>query len=208
MQILEDHNKQLESQLRRLRELLLQVLPEQGFGEACPWGGLCCNGAGAMAETDGWKWERTRTECHDNAFSLQPPAESDGNCSAVSSLVSSLHQSEGSQAKEKEHNTPDTEAAGEDWSWAELLALLSWFSGVGSYLCPAILKRCWLVRQIHREPAPPPPALFPAADEVEAKTQEVSMCLEDIMEKLRSAFPSSRGTRVKSPSLASYCSLR
>ncbi|KGL96664.1 Dystrophin-related protein 2, partial [Charadrius vociferus] len=93
MQILEDHNKQLESQLHRLRELL-----------------------------------------------LQPPAETDGN------------QSEGSQAKEKEHNTPDTEAA----------------------------------------------------DEVEAKTQEVSMCLEDIMEKLRSAFPNSRGTRVKSPSLASY----
>ena len=54
----------------------------------------------------------------------------------------------------------------------------------------------------------PSPALFPAADEVEAKTQEVSVCLEDIMEKLRSAFPNSRGTRVKSPSLASYCSLR
>ncbi|KFO61067.1 Dystrophin-related protein 2, partial [Corvus brachyrhynchos] len=57
-------------------------------------------------------------------------------------LASSPHQSEGSQAKEKEHNTPDTETA----------------------------------------------------DEVEAKTQEVSMCLEDIMEKLRSAFPNSRGT--------------
>ena len=28
MQILEDHNKQLDSQLRRLRELLLQVDPE------------------------------------------------------------------------------------------------------------------------------------------------------------------------------------
>lgn len=39
-----------------------------------------------------------------------------------------------------------------------------------------------------------PPALLPTADEVEAKTQEVSMCLEDIMEKLRSAFPNSRGT--------------
>uniref|UniRef100_A0A8C3LUR8 Dystrophin related protein 2 n=1 Tax=Chrysolophus pictus TaxID=9089 RepID=A0A8C3LUR8_CHRPC len=45
-------------------------------------------------------------------------------------------------------------------------------------------------------------------DEVEAKTQEVSVCLEDIMEKLRSAFPNSRGTRVKSPSLVSYCSIR
>uniref|UniRef100_A0A8B9MM13 Dystrophin related protein 2 n=1 Tax=Accipiter nisus TaxID=211598 RepID=A0A8B9MM13_9AVES len=87
---------------------------------------------------------------------LQPPAESDGNSSAASSLASSPHQSEGSQAKEKEQNTPDTEAA----------------------------------------------------DDVEAKTQEVSMCLEEIMEKLRNAFPNSRGTRVKSPSLASYCSLR
>uniref|UniRef100_A0A803WCK2 Dystrophin related protein 2 n=1 Tax=Ficedula albicollis TaxID=59894 RepID=A0A803WCK2_FICAL len=74
MQILEDHNKQLESQLHRLRELL-----------------------------------------------LQPPAESEGNGSAASSLASSPHQSEGSQAKEKEHNTPDTETAGEFWAWAELL---------------------------------------------------------------------------------------
>ncbi|KFW07094.1 Dystrophin-related protein 2, partial [Eurypyga helias] len=101
MQILEDHNKQLESQLHRLRELL-----------------------------------------------LQPPTESDGNGSAKKTP----HQSEGSQAKKKQHNTPDTEAA----------------------------------------------------EEVEAKTQEVSMCLEDIMEKLRSAFPNSRGTRMKSSSLASY----
>ena len=54
----------------------------------------------------------------------------------------------------------------------------------------------------------PPTPFFPTVDDVEAKTQEVSMCLEDIMEKLRSAFPNSRGTRVKSPSLASYCSLR
>ncbi|NXA45794.1 DRP2 protein, partial [Nothocercus julius] len=112
MQILEDHNKQLESQLHRLRELL-----------------------------------------------LQPPAESDGNGSAPSSVASSPQQSEGSQVKEREHNTPDTEAA----------ALPS----------------------------------LPAADEVEAKAQDVSVCLEDIMEKLRSAFPNSRGTRVKSPSLAS-----
>lgn len=73
--------------------------------------------------------------------------------------------------------------------------------------CPAILQRCWLASWMPRETAHPP-AFFPAADEVEAKTQEVSVCLEDIMEKLRSAFPNSRGTRVKSPSLASYCSLR
>lgn len=63
----------------------------------------------------------------------------------------------------------------------------------------------WLMaaKFTHRSARP-----FPSADEVEAKTQEVSVCLEDIMEKLRSAFPNSRGTRVKSPSLASYCSIR
>lgn len=65
-----------------------------------------------------------------------------------------------------------------------------------------------LAGKVDAQEPPHPPSLFPAADEVEAKTQEVSMCLEDIMEKLRSAFPNSRGTRVKSPSLASYCSLR
>ncbi|XP_030066139.1 dystrophin-related protein 2 [Microcaecilia unicolor] len=32
-----------------------------------------------------------------------------------------------------------------------------------------------------------------AADEMESKTQDVSLCLEDIMEKLRNAFPNSRG---------------
>uniref|UniRef100_A0A8C2TES0 Dystrophin related protein 2 n=1 Tax=Coturnix japonica TaxID=93934 RepID=A0A8C2TES0_COTJA len=54
-----------------------------------------------------------------------------------------------------------------------------------------------------RSTTPPTPK-----QQVEAKTQDVSVCLEDIMEKLRSAFPNSRGTRVKSPSLASYCSIR
>ncbi|NWJ05723.1 DRP2 protein, partial [Crypturellus undulatus] len=43
------------------------------------------------------------------------------------------------------------------------------------------------------EPLPPALPSVPAADEVEAKAQEVSVCLEDIMEKLRSAFPNSRG---------------
>ncbi|KAM9600865.1 dystrophin-related protein 2 isoform 2-T2 [Morphnus guianensis] len=70
MQILEDHNKQLESQLHRLRELLLQVLSEQGSREAHPWGGLCHNRAGAVAERDGQKWGRTRTEDDDNPPSL------------------------------------------------------------------------------------------------------------------------------------------
>uniref|UniRef100_A0A8D0HIU4 Dystrophin related protein 2 n=1 Tax=Sphenodon punctatus TaxID=8508 RepID=A0A8D0HIU4_SPHPU len=77
---------------------------------------------------------------------LQPPTESDGNGSVASSLASSPHQSEGSQHGEKEHNTPDTEAA----------------------------------------------------DEAETRTQNVSLCLEDIMEKLRSAFPNSQGTGVAS----------
>ncbi|XP_074863641.1 dystrophin-related protein 2-like isoform X2 [Carettochelys insculpta] len=109
MQILEDHNKQLESQLNRLRELLLQPAPEP--------------------EVSG---------------------------SAASSSASSPHPSEGSQPREKEHNTPETEAA----------------------------------------------------DEVETRARDVSLCLEDIMEKLRSAFPNSPGTRVKSPSLVSYSSLK
>lgn len=74
-------------------------------------------------------------------FSLQPPAESEGNGSAASSLASSPHQSEGSQAKEKEHNTPDTETAGE--VWAELLALFPCFHAAGSCPHPAILQRCW-----------------------------------------------------------------
>lgn len=139
-------------------------------------------------------------------FSLQPPAESDGNGSAASSLASSPHQSESSQAKEKEHNTPDTEAAGGDWSWMEpLVPFLVRCCGKLSAPCdPAEM----LAGEADAQRACSPRVLFPAADEVEAKSQEVSMCLEDIMEKLRSAFPNSRGTRVKSPSLASYCSLR
>uniref|UniRef100_A0A8C3DQQ6 Dystrophin related protein 2 n=1 Tax=Corvus moneduloides TaxID=1196302 RepID=A0A8C3DQQ6_CORMO len=141
MQILEDHNKQLESQLHRLRELL-----------------------------------------------LQPPAESEGNGSAASSLASSPHQSEGSQAKEKEHNTPDTETAGE--VWAELLALLPCLHAAHTLpSCRDAGSQADVQRAFSY-----PPALSPTADEVEAKTQEVSMCLEDIMEKLRSAFPNSRGT--------------
>lgn len=50
MQILEDHNKQLESQLRRLRELLLQVV-QGAAGTRCGGGrggghGLCVCGCG------------------------------------------------------------------------------------------------------------------------------------------------------------------
>ena len=40
MQILEDHNKQLDSQLRRLRELLLQVGPESARILPSVWGRL------------------------------------------------------------------------------------------------------------------------------------------------------------------------
>ncbi|KAM9127610.1 dystrophin-related protein 2 [Pangshura tecta] len=72
---------------------------------------------------------------------LQPPTDLDINGSAASSLASSPHPSEGSQPREKEHNTPETETA----------------------------------------------------DEVETRAQDVNLCLEDIMEKLRSAFPNSQG---------------
>lgn len=180
MQILEDHNKQLESQLHRLRELLLQVCSEQG------WGGLCHSRAGAVAQR-GSQGQRVVTTISQQLFSFQPPTESEGNGSAASSLASSPHQSEGSQAKEKEHNTPDTETAGELWAWAELLALLP---------CSCTLPSCRDAgSQVCVQSAfSYPSALLATADEVEAKTQEVSMCLEDIMEKLRSAFPSSRGT--------------
>ncbi|XP_044538487.1 dystrophin-related protein 2 isoform X2 [Gracilinanus agilis] len=102
MQILEDHNRQLESQLLRLRELL-----------------------------------------------LQPPPESEGNGSGGSSLASSPQQSEGSHSREKEHTTPDTEAA----------------------------------------------------DDVGQKSQDVSLCLEDIMEKLRHAFPNVRSPDVPANTL-------
>uniref|UniRef100_A0A7N4NGB2 Dystrophin related protein 2 n=1 Tax=Sarcophilus harrisii TaxID=9305 RepID=A0A7N4NGB2_SARHA len=102
MQILEDHNRQLESQLLRLRELL-----------------------------------------------LQPPPESEGNGSAGSSLASSPQQSESSHPHEKEHTTPDTEAA----------------------------------------------------DDVGQKSQDVSLCLEDIMEKLRHAFPNVRSPDVPTNTL-------
>ncbi|XP_062997759.1 dystrophin-related protein 2 [Elgaria multicarinata webbii] len=96
MQILEDHNKQLESQLHRLRELL-----------------------------------------------LQPPSDSKGDGSTASSLASSPHPSEGSQPRGKDPSTPNTETA----------------------------------------------------DEVVVSTQDVSLCLEDIMEKLRNAFPNPGGQR-------------
>ncbi|XP_069469123.1 dystrophin-related protein 2 isoform X2 [Ambystoma mexicanum] len=95
MQILEDHNKQLDSQLHRLRELLLPV------------------------QTD-----------------------SEGNHSGGSSSASSPHQSEGSHATgEQECSTSDTQAA----------------------------------------------------DDVDSRTRDTGLCLEDIMEKLRNAFPNSTG---------------
>ncbi|XP_075429178.1 LOW QUALITY PROTEIN: dystrophin-related protein 2 [Ascaphus truei] len=102
MQILEDHNKQLESQLHRLRELLLQ------------------------------------------------PSTDEGKPSSSSS--SSSPDSESKCTGEKIGGTPDTEAA----------------------------------------------------DDVESRTKDVGLCLEDIMEKLRNAFPTTRDTdimRVKSQTL-------
>ncbi|XP_039186512.1 dystrophin-related protein 2 isoform X3 [Crotalus tigris] len=76
---------------------------------------------------------------------LQPPANSKEEGSATSTVTSSPQPSEGSQPREKDASTPNTEMA----------------------------------------------------DEVEAKSQDVSLCLEDIMEKLRNAFPNSRGQRPK-----------
>ncbi|XP_015282764.1 PREDICTED: dystrophin-related protein 2 [Gekko japonicus] len=74
---------------------------------------------------------------------LQPPADTKGDGSTASSLASSPHPSEETQATEKDASTPNTETA----------------------------------------------------DEAEVSTQDVSLCLEDIMEKLRNAFPSSGGQR-------------
>ncbi|KAL7979471.1 hypothetical protein Chor_004629 [Crotalus horridus] len=88
---------------------------------------------------------------------LQPPANSKEEGSATSTVTSSPQPSEGSQPREKDASTPNTEMAGRFCYAVELLLL----------------------------------------DEVEAKSQDVSLCLEDIMEKLRNAFPNSRGQRPK-----------
>ncbi|XP_058053006.1 dystrophin-related protein 2 isoform X5 [Ahaetulla prasina] len=76
---------------------------------------------------------------------LQPPANSKEESSATSTVASSPHASDGSQSREKDASTPNTEMA----------------------------------------------------DEVDAKSQDVSLCLEDIMEKLRNAFPNNGGQRSK-----------
>ncbi|KAM8953415.1 dystrophin-related protein 2 [Pelodytes ibericus] len=92
MQILEDHNKQLESQLHRLRELLLQPNSDEG-----------------------------------KPSSSSSTADSENKCPA-----------------ERNGGTPDTEAA----------------------------------------------------DDVDSRTREVGLCLEDIMEKLRNAFPNTRDVEI------------
>lgn len=57
MQILEDHNKQLESQLQRLRELLLQVRLELGEGpEKLPRGGKLESTAKGRNKRARWQW--------------------------------------------------------------------------------------------------------------------------------------------------------
>ncbi|XP_032084036.1 dystrophin-related protein 2 [Thamnophis elegans] len=76
---------------------------------------------------------------------LQPPANSKEEGSVASTVASSPQPSEGSQTREKDASTPNTEMA----------------------------------------------------DEVVTKSQDVSLCLEDIMEKLRNAFPNNGGQRSK-----------
>lgn len=46
-----------------------------------------------------------------------------------------------------------------------------------------------------------PKFLFSNADDVGSKSQDVSLCLEDIMEKLRHAFPSVRSSDVTANTL-------
>lgn len=57
MQILEDHNKQLESQLQRLRDLLLQVRLKPGKGpEQPPRGREVESTAKGWKERAPWQW--------------------------------------------------------------------------------------------------------------------------------------------------------
>uniref|UniRef100_A0A7M4ES76 Dystrophin related protein 2 n=1 Tax=Crocodylus porosus TaxID=8502 RepID=A0A7M4ES76_CROPO len=155
---LEDENRILQGELRRLKWQHEEAAESPTLAEGSPESVQDPHSDELLAEARILRQHKSRLETrmqiledHNKQLEsqlhrlrellLQPPAESDGNGSAASSLASSPHQSESSQPKDKEHNTPDTEAA----------------------------------------------------DEVEPKMQDVSVCLEDIMEKLRNAFPNSRG---------------
>ncbi|XP_037764637.1 dystrophin-related protein 2 isoform X1 [Chelonia mydas] len=170
---LEDENRILQRELRRLKWQHDEAVESPTVAEGSPESAQEPHNDELLAEARILRQHKSRLETrmqiledHNKQLEsqlhrlrellLQPPTDLDVNGSVASSLASSPHPSEGSQPREKEHNTPETEAA----------------------------------------------------DEVETRARDVSLCLEDIMEKLRSAFPNSQGTGVKSPSLVSYSSLK
>nr|XP_008171885.2 dystrophin-related protein 2 isoform X1 [Chrysemys picta bellii]XP_042717485.1 dystrophin-related protein 2 isoform X1 [Chrysemys picta bellii] len=170
---LEDENRILQGELRRLKWQHDEAVESPTVAEGSPESAQDPHNDELLAEARILRQHKSRLETrmqiledHNKQLEsqlhrlrellLQPPTDLDINGSAASSLASSPHPSEGSQPREKEHNTPETETA----------------------------------------------------DEVETRARDVSLCLEDIMEKLRSAFPNSQGTGVKSPLLVSYSSLK
>ncbi|KAG6925628.1 dystrophin related protein 2 [Chelydra serpentina] len=155
---LEDENRILQGELRRLKWQHDEAVESPTVAEGSPESAQDPHNDELLAEARILRQHKSRLETrmqiledHNKQLEsqlhrlrellLQPPTDLDVNGSAASSLASSPHPSEGSQPREKEHNTPETEAA----------------------------------------------------DEVETRARDVSLCLEDIMEKLRSAFPNSQG---------------
>ncbi|XP_024071947.1 dystrophin-related protein 2 isoform X2 [Terrapene carolina triunguis] len=155
---LEDENRILQGELRRLKWQHDEAVESPTVAEGSPESAQDPHNDELLAEARILRQHKSRLETrmqiledHNKQLEsqlhrlrellLQPPTDLDINGSAASSLASSPHPSEGSQSREKEHNTPETETA----------------------------------------------------DEVETRARDVSLCLEDIMEKLRSAFPNSQG---------------
>uniref|UniRef100_A0A452IBB4 Uncharacterized protein n=2 Tax=Gopherus agassizii TaxID=38772 RepID=A0A452IBB4_9SAUR len=155
---LEDENRILQGELRRLKWQHDEAVESPTVTEGSPESAQDPHNDELLAEARILRQHKSRLETrmqiledHNKQLEsqlhrlrellLQPPTDLDINGSAASSLTSSPHPSEGSQPREKEHNTPETETA----------------------------------------------------DEVETRARDVSLCLEDIMEKLRSAFPNSQG---------------
>ncbi|TFK04385.1 succinate--hydroxymethylglutarate CoA-transferase [Platysternon megacephalum] len=155
---LEDENRILQGELRRLKWQHDEAVESPTVAEGSPESAQDPHNDELLAEARILRQHKSRLETrmqiledHNKQLEsqlhrlrellLQPPTDLDINGSAASSLASSPHPSEGSQTREKEHNTPETETA----------------------------------------------------DEVETRARDVSLCLEDIMEKLRSAFPNSQG---------------
>nr|XP_006137502.1 dystrophin-related protein 2 isoform X2 [Pelodiscus sinensis] len=155
---LEDENRILQGELRRLKWQHDEAVESPAAAEGSPDGPPDPHNEELLAEARILRQHKSRLETrmqiledHNKQLEsqlhrlrellLQPPTDLDASGSAASSLASSPHPSEGSQPREKEHPTPETEAA----------------------------------------------------DEVETRARDVSLCLEDIMEKLRSAFPNAQG---------------